>query len=90
MAYGYQPYYTPYAPYQPPMPDQLAQLRAGQYQPMQPPQQPQQGNAQIVWVPGGQAAFEYPVNPPQKYMISWKETPQHPRQAPRRPSKLQR
>ena len=63
MAYGYQPYYTPYAPYQPPMPDQLAQLRAGQYQPMQPPQQPQQGNAQIVWVPGGQAAFEYPVAP---------------------------
>lgn len=63
MAYGYQPYYTPYAPYQPPMLDQLAQLRAGQYQPMQPPQQPQQGNAQIVWVPGGQAAFEYPVAP---------------------------
>lgn len=64
MAYGYPSYYTPYQPYQPPMPDQLAQLRAGQYQPMQPPpQQPQQGNAQIVWVPGGQAAFEYPVAP---------------------------
>lgn len=66
MAYGYQPYYTPYQPYQPPMPDQLAQLRAGQYQPMQNmPQQPpqQQNSTQIVWVPGGQAAFEYPVAP---------------------------
>ena len=65
MAYGYQPYYTPYQPYQPPMPDQLAQLRAGQYQPLQNMQQPpqQQNNTQIVWVPGGQAAFEYPVAP---------------------------
>mgnify|MGYP001007574180 CR=1 FL=1 len=65
MAYGYQPYYTPYAPYQPPMPDQLAQLRAGQYQPQLPNMQqpPQQNNTQIVWVPGGQAAFEYPVAP---------------------------
>lgn len=57
---GYQPMY-----YQPPMPDQLAQLRAGQYQPqLQNMQQPaQQNNTQIVWVPGGQAAFEYPVAP---------------------------
>lgn len=66
MAYGYPSYYNPYQPYQPPMPDQMAQLRAGQYQPqplqnMQQP--PQQNNTQIVWVPGGQAAFEYPVAP---------------------------
>lgn len=63
MAYGYQPYYQPY--YQAPMPDQLAQLRAGQYQSTipQPMQQTQQNNAQIVWVPGAQAAFEYPVAP---------------------------
>lgn len=66
MAYGYQPYYNPYQ-YQPPIPDQLAQLR-GQYQPQlqnmqQPLQTPQQNNTQIVWVPGGQAAFEYPVAP---------------------------
>lgn len=65
MAYGYPSYYTPYQPYQPPMPDQLAQLRAGQYQPQLPNMQqpPQQNNTQIVWVPGGQAAFEYPVAP---------------------------
>jgi len=64
MAYGYQPYYTPYQPYQPPMPDQLAQLRAGQYQAPPVQQQPQQqANTQIVWVPGSQAAFEYPVAP---------------------------
>lgn len=66
MAYGYPSYYNPYQPYQPPMPDQMAQLRVGQYQPqplqnMQQP--PQQNNTQIVWVPGGQAAFEYPVAP---------------------------
>ena len=66
MAYGYPSYYNPYQPYQPPMPDQMAQLGVGQYQPqplqnMQQP--PQQNNTQIVWVPGGQAAFEYPVAP---------------------------
>ena len=33
-------------------------------QPLQNMQQPpQQNNTQIVWVPGGQAAFEYPVAP---------------------------
>ena len=65
---AYYPQYYPQQPYpyQPPMMDNLAQLRVGQYQPqslqnMQQP--PQQNNTQIVWVPGGQAAFEYPVAP---------------------------
>lgn len=66
MAYGYPSYY-PQPFYPAPVPDQLAQLRQGQYQqpqPMQPPPaQPSSGGNCIVWVPGQQAAYEYPLAP---------------------------